>query len=171
MEKLMKKVLLAWILSCSILGVTAVSSVNGESMKIEDGKKVKFDYTLKIDGQVVETSNGKEPLEYTQGEGKIIPGLESRLVGLTVGEEKSVIIPAAEAYGEINEEAYREVPKTSLPEGFVPEAGMVLEIKAPDESIVPVVVWEVKEESIVLNFNHPLAGKTLQFDIKIVSIE
>lgn len=167
----MRKMFLSWLLGFSFLCVTVVSNVNGEAMKIENGRKVKFDYTLKIDGQVVETSNGKEPLEYTQGEGKIIPGLESRLVGLTAGEEKSVVIPAAEAYGEINEAAYREVPKSSLPDGFEPEAGMVLEIKAPDESVVPAVVWEVKEETIVLNFNHPLAGKTLQFDVKIVSVE
>ncbi|MGE0268269.1 MAG: peptidylprolyl isomerase [Candidatus Omnitrophota bacterium] len=167
----MKNVFLTWLLGFSLLGVTAVTSVNGESMKIENGKKVKFDYTLKIDGQVVESSNGKEPLEYTQGSGQIIPGLESRLVGLIAGDEKSVIVPAGEAYGEINEEAYREVPMSALPEGFEPQAGMVLEIQAPDASIVPVVVWEVKEDSVVLNFNHPLAGKTLQFDIKIVSIE
>ncbi|MBP9854633.1 MAG: peptidylprolyl isomerase [Candidatus Omnitrophica bacterium] len=166
----MKKMFLAWFLVCSILG-TGISAANGEDMKIEDGKKVKLDYTLKIDGQMVETSVGKTPLEYTQGKSEIIPGLESRLEGLIVGDERSVIVPAVEAYGEINEEAYREVPKTSLPDGFKPEAGMVLDIEAPDKSVVPAVVWEVKENSVVLNFNHPLAGKTLQFDIKILSIE
>lgn len=155
----------------AIVFVLSATMVGAEGAKIEDGRTVTFDYTLKIDGEVVESSEGKDPLKYEHGAGVIIPGLESRLVGLMVGDEKSVVIPAKEGYGEINEEAYREIPRASLPEGFTPESGMIIEIQAPDGGAIPAIVWEVKEESVVLNFNHPLAGKTLQFDVKIVSVK
>ncbi len=165
-----KAVWLSWLFLNLVLIVHA-RPVMGESMKIDDGKVVKFDYTLKIDGQAVETSIGKAPLEYTHGEGTIIPGLSSRIKGLAVGDEKTVLVPAKEAYGEIDDKAYREVSRTTLPEGFEPQPGMVIELQAPDGNTVPAVVWEVKDETIVLNFNHPLAGKTLEFDIKIVDIK
>lgn len=167
----MNKIMLTVFLGLNLMLGFNLGVANGETMKIEDGKKVTFDYTLKIDGEVVETSEGKKPLEYTHGEGSIIAGLTSRIAGLAVGEEKTVIVPAKEAYGEVDEEAYREVPKTQFPEGFEAQRGMVIELQAPDGGAVPAVIWDIKDETIVLNFNHPLAGKTLQFDVKIVDIK
>lgn len=155
----------------AVMVIAGMTTVQAADVKIEDGKTVKFEYSLKIDGELVESSEGKEPLEYKHGAGIIIPGLESRLVGLTVGDEKTVVIPAKEGYGEVNDEAYREIPLDSLPEGFTPQKGMIIEIQAPDGGAIPAIIWEVKDASVVLNFNHPLAGKTLQFDIKIVSVE
>lgn len=151
--------------------LTHVSYLHAQESKIEDGKTVKFEYKLTIDGQLVESSEGKTPLEYKHGSGVIIPGLESRLLGMMVGDEKTIVIPAKEGYGELNDEAYRQIPRASLPEGFKPEAGMIIELQAPDGNPVPAVIWEVSDENVVLNFNHPLAGKTLQFEVKIVSIE
>ena len=152
------------------VSVSSVSFAQSDA-KIEKGKKVKFDYTLTVDGQVVETSKGKVPLEYVHGEGKIILGLEKALAGMKVGDTKKVKIEPKDAYGEINNQAYRELPKTSFPANFEAAPGMVIELKDPDGNVIPAIVWEVKEQAIVLNFNHPLAGKTLEFDVKIVSIE
>ena len=146
-------------------------AVQTQAQMVEDGKKVKFDYTLKVEGEVVETSEGKEPLEYIQGSGQIIPGLAKGLEGLKVGDKKTVIVTPEEAYGEVDEAAIRELPKSSFPEGFEAKEGMVLELKSPEGQIIPGIVWEIKEEGIVLNFNHPLAGKTLEFDVTIVGVE
>ncbi len=147
------------------------ADVKTTDVKIEKGKKVKFDYTLKVDGQVVETSKGKEPLAYTQGSQQIVPGLESQLEGLHVGDQKLVTVTPKDAYGEVNKDAFRDFAKTAFPKGMTPEKGMVLELKGPNDQKVPATVWEIKEDKVVLNFNHPLAGKTLEFDVKIVSIE
>ena len=140
-------------------------------VKIENGKKVKFDYTFTVDGQVIESSTGKAPLEYTQGDGKLIPGLTSQLEGLHVGDQKKVTVKPEDAYGQINPKAFQEMPKSSVPADFTPEMGMVVQLKGPNGEVVPAVISEIKDQSIVLDFNHPLAGKTLQFDVKIVSIE
>lgn len=159
---------------CSMLALMFIVSpapLHAQETKIEDGRTVTFEYKLTIDGQVVESSEGKEPLQYTQGSGEIIPGLENKLLGMMAGDQKTVIVPAKDAYGEINEQAYREVEKSKFPPDFSPEAGMIIEIQNPDGGATPAIVWEVKAETVVLNFNHPLAGKTLQFDVKIVSVK
>ena len=148
-----------------------VANTMGEEMKIEKGKKVKFDYTLKVDGKLVETSEGKTPLAYTHGSQQIIPGLESQLEGLHIGDKKLVTVAPKDGYGEVSKDAFRDFPKTSFPKDMKPETGMVLELQGPDGQKVPATVWEIKEDKVVLNFNHPLAGKTLEFDVKIVSIE
>ncbi|MCA9409160.1 MAG: peptidylprolyl isomerase [Candidatus Omnitrophica bacterium] len=138
---------------------------------VEDGKKVKFDYTLTIDGQIVETTEGKTPLEYTHGAGEIIPGLSVQLEGLKVGDTKEIIIEPKDAYGEIVEDAIKEFPMTSFPDDFDPQRGMVIEVRDPEGNAAPGIIWEIKEGAVIINFNHPLAGKTLQFDVKIVSVE
>ena len=158
------------MLLAGMLMVMANVSLAAENA-IADGKKVKFEYTLKVDGAVVESSKGQEPLEYEHGQNQIVPGLEKALTGMKVGQEKSVTIAPADAYGEINKEAFREFPKTSFPEDLKPEVGMVIELEGPEGQKVPAVIWEIKDENVVLNFNHPLAGKTLNFDVKIVSVE
>lgn len=139
--------------------------------KIEKDKKVKLDYTLKVDGEVVETTVGKQALEYTQGQGMLIPGLEQALEGMKVGEEKDVKIEPKDAYGDINKDALREFPKSSFPADFKIELGTVLEIKDEKSGeAVPGVIWDVKDDKVTINFNHPLAGKTLEFNVKILEI-
>ncbi|MDE2221816.1 MAG: peptidylprolyl isomerase [Candidatus Omnitrophica bacterium] len=135
------------------------------------GKKVTLDYTLTVDNKEVETSVGKEPLTYTPGSHEIIPGLEQQLNGLHVGDKKTVHVAAKDAYGEVDPKAYKEFPVSSLPKGLTPKVGMVLQATAPDGSKFPAVISEVKGDKMVLNFNHPLAGKDLTFDIKILKIE
>jgi len=143
----------------------------GERMVVENGRSVSFDYTLTVDGEVVDSSKGAQPLQYTHGEKQIISGLAKQLEGMGVGDEKIVEVMPEEAYGTVDLKAFREVPKTSLPEGAEPEVGMFLEVQGPDGKGFPVKVSEVKENSIVIDFNHPLAGKTLTFDVKVVSVE
>lgn len=140
-------------------------------MSIENGKKVKFHYTLTVDDQVIQSSEGQQPLAYTHGSGEIIPGLASEMEGMNVGDEKSVFVSSENAYGKVNPQAFQEVPMSSLPEGLEPQEGMTLKTHAPDGREVLVRISDIKEESIVIDMNHPLAGKDLQFDVKIVSIE
>jgi FKBP-type peptidyl-prolyl cis-trans isomerase 2 len=140
-------------------------------MAIEEGKKVKFHYTLTVDDQVVQTSEGQQPLAYTHGSGEIIPGLASELEGMNEGEEKSVLVSAEKAYGKVNPEAFKEVPRSSLPEGLVPERDMMLQAHSQEGQEILVRVSDIKENSIIVDLNHPLAGKDLKFDVKVVSIE
>ena len=138
---------------------------------IQDGSTVKLEYTL-IDekGTLLDTNKGKEPLAYTHGAGQIIPGLEKALSGLHAGDEKHVVIQPEEAYGPIRPEALVEVPKERIPEQLqTPGAHLMAQNK--DGQPLHAFVKEVKEKTVVLDTNHPLAGKALTFDIKIVGIE
>jgi peptidylprolyl isomerase len=143
----------------------------GEIMAVEDGSQVSFHFTLTVDEEVIQTSEGQQPMSYVHGSGQIIPGLASEIEGMNEGEEKRVLVSAQNAYGEVNPEAFKELPKTSLPEGMDPKKDLMLQLNAPDGQKVPARISEVKEDSIVIDLNHPLAGKDLQFDIKVVSIE
>ncbi|MBD3245852.1 MAG: peptidylprolyl isomerase [Candidatus Omnitrophica bacterium] len=138
---------------------------------VAEGKKVKFNYTLTVEGKVVDTSEGREPLEYVHGEGQIIPGLAEGMQGMEPGESKKIEVAPDQGYGQVREDAYREVQKNTLPEGLEPKAGMMLQAQGPQGQVVPVTVEEVKDETVKLNFNHPLAGKTLHFDVSVVSVE
>ena len=142
-----------------------------EVSKIENGKKVKFDYTLKVDGKEVESSVGKTPLEYVQGNHMIIPGLENQLAGLKVGDQKKVTVPAADAYGQIDPKMIIEVPKNKLAPDVKPVKGMVLQMATEAGQTVSGVITDVKADTIILDFNHPFAGQDLSFDIKIEDIK
>ncbi|MFO8052644.1 MAG: peptidylprolyl isomerase [Candidatus Omnitrophota bacterium] len=166
----MKKFFL--VFACLILTIFVNHKVKGDdNMTIEKGKKVSFDYTLTVDDQVVDSSKERGPLTYTHGEGKIIPGLASKLKGMEEGQKTTVEVKPEEAYGQKNSEAFKEVPKSSLPKDLEPKVGMMLQMQGPEGQAVPVKVAEVKDEAVVLDLNHPLAGKTLNFDVTIVSVE
>ena len=135
------------------------------------GKKVTLDYALTVDKKEVETSVGKAPLSYVVGARNIIPGLEAQLNGMHMNEEKVIDVAAKDAYGAVDPKAFKEFPKTSLPKGMEPKVGMVLQATAPDGSKFPAVISEFKGDNVVLNFNHPLAGKDLSFKVKILKIE
>jgi peptidylprolyl isomerase len=124
-----------------------------------------------VDKKVIQTSEGKEPMSYTHGSGQIIPGLAAEIEGMNEGEEKAIMVSAQDAYGKANPEAFKELPKSSLPEGLTPQKDIMLQISTPEGQTIPARISEVKEESIVIDMNHPLAGKDLQFDVKVVSIE
>lgn len=139
--------------------------------QVKKNDTVKIHYTGKLaDGVVFDSSEGREPLEFTVGEGNMIPGFENGVIDMKVNEKKTIVIPAEEAYGEVRDELIQEVPKTNLPEDLDPEVGMGLVSVAPNGQEIQFVVREVKEETIVVDANHPLAGKELTFDVELVEI-
>ncbi|MBU1084552.1 MAG: peptidylprolyl isomerase [Candidatus Omnitrophota bacterium] len=140
-------------------------------MTVRSGKNVSFDYTLTVDGKVVDSSEGIGPLEYVHGEGGIIPGLSKELEGMSVNEEKTVTVKPEEAYGPVDPEAFQEVPKGNFPEGIKLEPGTVMQAQAPNGQVMMVKISEIKEDIVIVDFNHPFAGKDLLFDVKIVSIK
>ncbi len=137
-------------------------------MKIEKGNVVGIDYSLHLgDGQVVDRSDPGDPLTYLHGEGQIVPGLESALEGLAVGDSRQVVVAPADGYGEHDPRGVQEVPRTAFPTDFKPEVGMELTAQGPQGEPVPFSIREVKLESVVIDLNHPLAGKTLHFDVTV----
>ena len=156
--------------SASVVMAKAAGPHAGAGNVIKDGSKVSFDYTLTVDGKVVDSSEGKKPLEFTEGDGKIIPGLAKQLQGLKAGDEKIITVLPKEAYGVSDPKAVKEVPLKSFPPDLKPKIGMQLAAKAPNGETFPVKIAEVKKDSLMIDFNHPLADKTLTFKIKVVSV-
>lgn len=137
-------------------------------MKVVKGSVVSVDYELHLgDGKIVDASEPGSPLAYIHGEGQIVPGLERALEGLSAGDAKQVVVPPSDGYGEHDARGLQEVPKNAFPSGMEPQVGMELVAQGPQGEAVPFVVREVKPESIVIDLNHPLAGKTLHFDVKV----
>ena len=143
--------------------------------KITKGKKVSLDYEGRLeDGVVFDSSkhgDHSHPLEFEVGSGRVIKGFDDAVIGMKAGEEKEFTIKKEEAYGEYRAELKQEIPRSALPEGPEPKAGMALIMQSPDGQQRPVKIVEVKAESLVLDMNHPLAGKNLIFKIKILKVE
>ncbi|WP_428897517.1 FKBP-type peptidyl-prolyl cis-trans isomerase SlyD [Parelusimicrobium proximum] len=137
---------------------------------IENGKKVKFHYTLRVNGEVRDTSDGREPLEYVQGAGHIIKGLEAEIANMNVGDKKTVTIPAALGYGEVQAEAKRKLPKEAIKNSDGLKVGDVVGASNGEQHF-QAVISEVTDNEVELDFNHPLAGKDLEFDVEIISAE
>ncbi len=136
------------------------------------GDKVKIHYHGKLnDGSTFDSSAGREPLAFEIGSGMVIPGFDDGVTGMTVGEKKTINIPAAQAYGEVSEEMIMEFPLNQFPADMVPEIGMQLTMSNNQGQNFPVVILELKDESVLLDANHPLAGKELIFDLELVEIE
>ncbi len=139
--------------------------------EVKSGDKVAIHYTGSlIDGTVFDSSEGREPLEFTVGSGQIIPGLDAALQGMKVGEKKTVTIAPEDAYGAHHPEGVLEVPKSQLPDDLPLEVGTMLEMRSPDGRAAPVTITAVGEDSVTLDANHMLAGKELVFDFELVSI-
>lgn len=137
----------------------------------KSGDTVKIHYTGTLeDGTQFDSSQGRDPLEFQLGSGQVIPGFDKAVDGMAVGEEKSVTIDAADAYGDHNPQMVQEVPKTALPENLEPQEGMALQAQGQDGQPINLTVTEVGEETITVDANHPLAGKNLNFQIELVAI-
>ncbi len=135
------------------------------------GDTVKIHYTGKLDdGTQFDSSAGREPLEFELGGGQVIPGFDSAVDGMAVGESKSVRIEPDQAYGERHEQLVQQVPRSALPEDLEPQVGMGLQSQSPDGQVMMLMVTEVAEDSITVDANHPLAGQALNFDIELVEI-
>jgi FKBP-type peptidyl-prolyl cis-trans isomerase 2 len=138
---------------------------------VKDGSVVSLQYTLTgEDGKQIESNKGKDPLKFTQGSHQIIPGLEKSLAGMKVGDEKHVKVAAKDAYGEVDPRAIQEVPKDKIPPNGL-KIGAVLMASGPQGQPIPVTVKEVKEKTVVIDLNHPMAGKNLVFDVKVLDVQ
>ena len=138
---------------------------------VKDGSVVSLQYSLSEEnGDLIESNKGKDPLKYTHGTKQIVPGLEKELTGMKVGGEKRVKIKPEDAYGLVNSKAFQEVPKEQIPANGM-KVGATLAAKGPHGEELPVRIHEIKEKTVVLDLNHPMAGKTLLFDIKILEIQ
>lgn len=139
--------------------------------KVTANSKVKFHYTGKLTtGEIFDSSADREPLEVQLGQGMLIPGLESRITEMEVNEKRTVNIPFAEAYGEEKQELFQPVGKEQLPGDMEPEVGMGLVASHPDGSQQQLIIAEVNDDHVIINANHPLAGKDLVFDIEMIEI-
>lgn len=140
--------------------------------QVKKGDKVKVHYHGRlIDGTTFDSSEGREPLAFEVGAGMMIAGFDSGVMGMSVGEKKTIQIPAEEAYGEVNAEMIIEFPKDRFPADLIPEIGMQLNMNNGQGHTFQVTIVEVKDDAVVLDANHPLAGKELIFDIEMVEIE
>ena len=140
-------------------------------MKVGKGNVVSVDYELHLgDGKVVDASTPGSPLSYIHGEGQIVPGLERALEGLGAGDSKQVVVSPEDGYGVHDARGVQEVPRKAFPSGVEPLPGMELMAQGPQGETVPFVIREVKAESVVIDLNHPLAGKTLHFAITVRDI-
>ena len=140
--------------------------------KVKDGDTVKVHYTGKLeDGTVFDSSKEDEPLELTIGAGNVIEGFEKGVIGMERGGSKTVTVPPEEAYGSINEELVAKVKKDTFPENITPVIGEQLQLKQQDGNVVNVTITEIRGDSVTLDANHPLSGKTLIFDIELVEIK
>ena len=142
-----------------------------KTMQAKNGDNVKVHYTGKlVNGEQFDSSAGREPLAFTVGAGQMIKGFDAAIPGMIVGDKKTINIPAAEGYGEKDSSAIIEFPKEHVPADMKLEPGMPLTLTDPQGQPVPVIVIEVKEDFIILDANHFLAGQELVFDIELVEI-
>jgi len=139
--------------------------------QIQNNDTVEVHYTGTLsNGQVFDSSLEREPLKFTLGQGQLIPGFEAGIIDLKVGDKKTIQIPCAEAYGERHDEMLHEVKKEQLPQEIKPEVGMPLVSQNPEGQEMHFIIKEVKEETIIVDGNHPLAGQDLTFEIEVISI-
>jgi FKBP-type peptidyl-prolyl cis-trans isomerase SlyD len=137
---------------------------------VQSGVVVSMEYTLKIDGEVIDSSEGQDPLEFLTGYSNIISGLEREMIGMKVGESKDVVVVPADGYGEYDEEAYLDVPSGQFPKDMKLEEGLELTVRDDSGQARYARVESIEGEKVRLNFNHPLAGDELHFNVKVVNL-
>lgn len=137
---------------------------------IEDNVIVTLNYTVKVDGEVVDTSDEHEPIEFIQGAGLVISGLERNLYGMGNGEKKEFTVEPADGYGDEDPDAYAEIPRSEFPPKIPLQPGVELLLKDEDGDEMQAYIVKVGEEAVTLNFNHPLAGKDMHFTVEVVGL-
>lgn len=139
--------------------------------EVKVGDRVSVHYHGKLNnGNTFDSSEGRDPLQFEVGKGHVIKGFDDAVLGMKIGDKKTVNIPVDQAYGERREDMVMSYPKKDFPQDMNPEPGMQLQMSDQEGNHVPVVVTEVKEEEVLLDANHPLAGQNLIFDIELVKI-
>jgi len=160
------------LLATILVGFTIITACKGEEAQMaQNGDTVKVHYTGTLDdGSVFDSSLGREPLEFTLGEGSVIPGFESAVDGMQIGESKTVTIPCNQAYGQRDDSQIIQVPKSQLPENLKPAVGQQLQMQTMEGQVLVVTVIRIDADSITVDANHPLAGQDLTFKIELVEI-
>lgn len=143
---------------------------NRKPTVVADDVVVSLEYTLTVNGEIVDSTEGIEPISFLQGYENIIPGLERELYGLKVGDEKKVFVPAKDAYGDIDPEAVVDVPRKDIPKDIPVKPGVELQVTNEDGELLDAVIVTVSKETVRLDFNHSLAGKDLNFAVKVVDL-
>jgi FKBP-type peptidyl-prolyl cis-trans isomerase SlyD len=142
-------------------------SKNTELTQVAENLMVTLDYTLTVDDQIVDSSEKNGPIQFVQGNGEIIPGLERQLDGLVVGIDRKIIVSPEEGYGTFEDDQLVDFPRDQLPENIPLELGVRLAMKDQDGNPLQARIYEIKDDSVILDFNHVLAGKELQFDVNV----
>lgn len=138
---------------------------------VQSGDTVHIHYRGTLaDGTQFDSSEGRDPLQFTVGSGQVIPGFDAAVTGMTAGEKKTVNIPADQAYGPKQDGALMEYPLSDFPDDIAPAVGLELHLSDDEGHIIPVTVTEVTDTTVTLDANHPLAGKDLTFDLELVRI-
>jgi FKBP-type peptidyl-prolyl cis-trans isomerase SlyD len=135
---------------------------------VKDGVVVSMEYTLHVDGELLDSSEGQGPLQFLAGYGNIISGLEKEMIGMKIGESKDVVVQPADGYGEFDEEAFMEVPKKDFPKDMPLEVDTELNVRDDKGRSRYARVDGIEGDTVMLNFNHPLAGDELHFHVKVV---
>lgn len=137
---------------------------------VKEGVVVSMEYTLHVDGELLDTSDGQGPLQYLAGYGNIVPGLENEMMGMKVGESKNVVVQPVDGYGEFDDTAFLEVPRGQFPKDMQLEEGLELTVRDEEGHAQYARVDAIHGEAVTLNFNHPLAGAELHFNVKVVGL-
>jgi FKBP-type peptidyl-prolyl cis-trans isomerase SlyD len=147
-----------------------MNATNDTLLNIRDDLVVSLDYTLNVDGTVIDSSENGQPIQFIQGQGHVIPGLERQLYGMAIGESKLLVVPPAEGYGEVDDNAYASLPRNQFPADIPLEVGVALQLRDQRGEVMNATIAEINQETVRLNFNHPLAGKQLNFSVKVVDL-
>ncbi|MBK9007404.1 MAG: FKBP-type peptidyl-prolyl cis-trans isomerase SlyD [Anaerolineales bacterium] len=137
---------------------------------VQDGVVVSMDYTLHVDGELLDSSDGQGPLQFLVGYGNIIPGLEDEMMGMKIGDSKKVVVQPVDGYGEFDESAFMDVPRDQFPKDMKFEEGSELTVRDNEDNVRMARVDRIDGDMVTLNFNHPLAGDVLHFYVKIVKL-
>ncbi len=143
---------------------------SGKPTKIENDIVVVMNYSLSVDGEVVDSSEESGPISFLQGRGNIIAGLEREIAGLKIGDSKNVTVLPADGYGELDNDNFVDVPRAEFPAEIPLELGTEIQVAMDDGSEDTAVISDINPDSIQLDFNHPLAGKTLEFQVTITDL-
>ena len=147
-----------------------MSEIINQNPTIQDDVVVSLEYTLHVEGEIVDSTGEDEHIQFIQGHGQIIPGLESQLYGMSSGESKEVTVPPEEAYGELDDDALGTVPRDEFPPEMPLEKGVALQLRDEDGEVFDAYVESVDKKSVEINLNHPLAGKELLFSVKVLDL-
>tara|TARA_Y100000310_G_scaffold70474_1_gene66141 strand:- start:2805 stop:3335 length:531 start_codon:yes stop_codon:yes gene_type:complete len=174
MKDVFGKIVIA-IVAASLLFVFSSMVLNSSftlgAKQVKPGDTVKVEYTGTLDdGSIFDTSEGRDPLEFKVGEGQMIPGFDTAVIGMKIGQEKEIKLEPSEAYGDPNPALIQEVPRDDIPIEEELKPGTLLAVTVPNGNQVPATITEVTDETVTIDVNHPLAGQTLNFKIKVVDI-